>query len=290
LVFIDLLRPRLLALLAATALSISLVACGDDDEDGEGAEAQQLTITVNDKGKGQSTLRAPDTAQAGVVEMTLQNRGKRPHDAQLFRVAGGQTAAQTIAALGRALEGGAALPGWLTYAGGVRPTEAGGSQTATQVLEPGTYYVGDVEGTSGPPDPKAVPKIVVSGELGDAELPEADATVTAVDYDFRAEGLEAGENTILFENAGAQPHHLEAFPILEGKTIEDVEEFAKTEKGKPPVDFEGEAGTTVLEGGTSQLVTLDLKQGDYALLCFISDRQGGPPHVAKGMIAEAQVK
>ena len=34
----------------------------------------------------------------------------------------------------------------------------------------------------------------------------------------------------------------------------------------------------------------DLKPGKYALLCFISDRQGGPPHIAKGMITEATVR
>ena len=34
----------------------------------------------------------------------------------------------------------------------------------------------------------------------------------------------------------------------------------------------------------------NLKKGSYALLCFIPDRQGGPPHVAKGMVSEAKVE
>jgi hypothetical protein len=283
--------PSLLALLVAAAALAA--GCGDDDDDGEdggGAEAQALAITVADKGKNQSTLKAPTSADAGLVEITLENRGKRLHDAQLFRVAGGQTAAETLAALGKSLQAGAPLPGWLTYAGGVQATKGGGSETVTQALEAGTYYVGDIEGTSGPPNPSTVPRIVVSGEVGDAELPETDATASAFEYGFEAEGLKSGKNLVLFENSGDEPHHLEAFPLLPGRTIEDVKAFVKTEKGKPPVNFNQEVVTTILEGGTSQLVNLELEPGKYALLCFISDREGGPPHAVKGMVSEANVE
>ncbi len=39
------------------------------------------------------------------------------------------------------------------------------------------------------------------------------------------------------------------------------------------------------------MVDVDLtKSGKYAALCFIPDRQGGPPHVAKGMVSELTVK
>jgi hypothetical protein len=46
----------------------------------------------------------------------------------------------------------------------------------------------------------------------------------------------------------------------------------------------------VIEGGESQLVTADLEPGRYALLCFISDRQGGPPHAVKGMVDELEIE
>jgi hypothetical protein len=45
----------------------------------------------------------------------------------------------------------------------------------------------------------------------------------------------------------------------------------------------------VLAGGTRENLPLDLKPGRYALLCFASDRAGGPPHVAKGMLDEVTV-
>ncbi len=40
-----------------------------------------------------------------------------------------------------------------------------------------------------------------------------------------------------------------------------------------------------------QVTDIELKQpGKYALICFIQDRKGGPPHVMKGMIKEVEVQ
>ena len=36
--------------------------------------------------------------------------------------------------------------------------------------------------------------------------------------------------------------------------------------------------------------TLDLEPGRYVLYCFITDREGGPPHAFKGMIDEVEVE
>jgi hypothetical protein len=47
--------------------------------------------------------------------------------------------------------------------------------------------------------------------------------------------------------------------------------------------------TAVIDGGEEQLTEIELESGSYALLCFIPDRAGGPPHVAKGMISGATV-
>jgi hypothetical protein len=47
----------------------------------------------------------------------------------------------------------------------------------------------------------------------------------------------------------------------------------------------------VAEGGLKQVVELELpKAGKYALICFVADRRGGPPHAAKGMVSEVAVK
>lgn len=60
---------------------------------------------------------------------------------------------------------------------------------------------------------------------------------------------------------------------------------------EPPLDFSNVAYTARIDGGTKQITELELaRKGKYALLCFVSDRKGGPPHVAKGMVAEITVR
>jgi hypothetical protein len=69
-----------------------------------------------------------------------------------------------------------------------------------------------------------------------------------------------------------------------------VREFAKTQKGENPLIEKGATGTGLLDGGRSQAVDLNLPKGNIALICFVSDREGGPPHVAKGMLSGATVE
>ena len=293
-------RLRWIAALALAAAAMLLVACGDDDDDstsaGEASDTQKLAFTISDASpgptaQGKSSVKGPATAETGLAEITLENTSKLPGGLALIRTTGEHSAAEVVKAVGATFFGGTPTPEWLFSAGGVPETPPGASATVTQLLEPGTYWAVNGPQLQGLPNPRAVPAMKVTGEESDAELPAANTTVTAGEYTFQTEGLKAGKETILFENAGAQPHHLLAFPILKGRTIEDVKAFATSNSGKnPPIDFEAGTGTEVLEGGTSQLVTLDLEKGRYALICFISDRQGGPDHAKKGMVVETEVK
>jgi hypothetical protein len=125
----------------------------------------------------------------------------------------------------------------------------------TQVLEPGTYYAFDTEGSSGPPDAKSVASTEVSGEESDEEL-EADGTISAFEYDFEGDDLSSDQTEILFENRGTQPHHIVYSPLKDGTTVEDVEEFFENEKGPFPLNEKATKNTAVIEGGESQLVAL----------------------------------
>jgi hypothetical protein len=284
---VDRVRPfrRALAFATATALATTgLAACGGGDDD-----AQTVDISVTEKGKA-SEITAPESVEAGLTEITLTNNGKTGHDMTLIRLEGDRSAADAVQGLAAAIEG-KPFPEWFFAGGGVSVTAPGKSRTVTQVLQPGTYYAFDTEQLQGPPDPKTVPAIEVTGEASDDELPEAESgEIQTIDYGFKASGLKAGNNEFLFTNAGAQPHFIEAQPLKEGATIEDVEKAFKS-NGQPPLEEQDVQTTAVLEGGDSQLVTLNLKPGKYALLCFISDRQGGPPHsIGKGMIGVAEVE
>lgn len=265
------------AFFVAAALMAGGSACGEE-------EAQSLTFEVGPSGE----ITGPSSAEAGLAEITLDNGGKGEADLQLIRAEAGRTAEDVVEGLSKAIKG-EPFPSWFFAGGGIGAIRAGENRTVTQVLEPGTYYAFNTEG-DGPPDPKSVPEIKVSGEASADELGEGDATVSAVDYGFETEELPAGRVEVAFENSGEEPHHLIASPIVGDSTAKDVESFFKTEKGKPPLQEKGTQATAVLEGGESQLVTLDLKPGRYALYCFITDREGGPPHVFKGMVDEVEVR
>lgn len=268
-----------IALIAATALA----ACGGGDSD----EAQTLSFKAEGKGKSVA-FTAPEAAEAGLAEITMTNDSDSNADLQLIRVEGDHSPAEVVSGLGKAIQG-KAFPDWFFAAGGIGTLEPGESATVTQVLQPGKYYAFSTEG-SGAPDPKTVPVTEVTGEESDEEIDEADGTVEASEYVFETDGLPSGATEIAFDNAGAQPHHLIASPLKGDATAEDVEKFFKTEQGAPPLEEKGTKSTAVLEGGEGQLVTLDLEPGRYALYCFITDRQGGPPHAFKGMIDEVEVK
>ena len=141
--------------------------------------------------------------------------------------------------------------------------------------------------------PDDLTKFTVTGD-SDAELPEADGTVSAVEYSFSGEGLKAGEQTLLLDNQGGTWHHFLASKLNDGATIEQAKEFLERQGqggGPPPLDIENSAvESTVIDGGRSELVTANLETGSYAFFCFVSDKQtGGPPHVVKGMVSEVEV-
>jgi hypothetical protein len=266
-------------LAVAVMAAIGFVACGGEDE------TQGLTFTISGEGKG-AKLDGPSSADVGLAEITLTNESDRDGEAQLIRVEGDRTPEEVTKGLKAAMEG-EAFPEWFFAGGGVGTTEAGKSRTVTQVLEPGTYYAFDTE--AGPPDAASVPTFEISGEASD-ETVEADETVDAFEYEFEAEPLPSGEVEVAFDNTGDEPHHLLASRLTGDSTAEDVEQFFESEKGKPPFEEKGFQSTAVIEGGEGQLVTLDLKPGRYVLFCFISDRQGGPPHALKGMVDEVEVE
>jgi len=273
-------RAACFALVALAAFGIA--ACGSSNE-----ETQSLTFTIGEEGKA-AKLSGPTSADTGLAEITLKNDGKAEGDMQLVRTEGKHSAEEAIQGLEAASEG-KALPDWFLAGGGIGTTAAGESQTVTQVLEPGTYYAFNTESTQGRPTPASIPAIEVSGESSD-ETVEADQTVDAFEYGFKAQQLSSGKTEIAFQNTGDQPHHLLAAPLIGDATAADVERALQSKKGKPPIDEEDFHSTAVLEGGEGQLVKLDLKPGRYAFFCFVTDRQGGTAHALEGMIDEVEVK
>lgn len=249
-----------------------------------------LTITETEAGKRLSVVISGDK-RPGVTEITFRNQGKKPHSAQLIGVRGMHSAADPKRVFA-ATSDGKPIPDWFRAAGDVGTTGPGETSTVTQELGSGTYYVVDDEDDDNI-DTGGLTKLEISGDRSGGSLSASGAKVTAIDYGFKTSGLKAGRNTVLFDNTGKEPHHVVAAPINPGKTIADVRKAVQSEQqpeGPPPADFENGVSTSVIDGGRKLAAELELKRGKYALLCFIADRDGGPPHVAKGMVSEATIE
>ena len=281
-----------LGALALVAASLVLAACGEDDDAEQAAAAtpNKLAITASEAGK-QSRLSVTRSVPAGLVTAELTNTGKVFHEAQLIRLDAGHTPDEALRVI--ASEG-APSPAWIHAAGGTGPAPPGGSSSATQRLRPGNYIVYDAPFMNeGRGVQFGVATFKVDGQADGRELPKSTAKVEAYEYGFRASGLRTGNNTIEFSNTGEEPHHLIAAPYKSGATLAAVRRaFTRERSGaEQPLDFEHTSYTARIDGGTKQITELHLdKPGRYALLCFVSDREGGPPHVAQGMITEFTVR
>jgi hypothetical protein len=278
---------RSAAVLAIAAVGgVVLASCGGDDDDAA-SDPNSLQVTASG-GKADMSFEV-DVAElpAGATEIELVNDSKVEIDGQLIYTADEHSDDEVIAEYGKAQQG-EPFAEWFEAGGGPGATPPGESSTVTQELQTGNYYV---VGSSGGPPTTPLARIELTDD-GDAELPEADETVEAADYSFSGE-LTAGPNSLLLENNGEEWHHFLAARLLDGSTIEDARKFFETEEGPPPFELganqSGEVQSTVLEGGASQIVNADLVAGTYAFYCFVSDKEGGPPHVVEGMVSEVEV-
>jgi plastocyanin len=300
--------------LAVLALGSFLVACGDDDDTtaasgddttattagGGDAKANDIpTVTfgaTDDVAAKKFTFDVPSDIKGGAVTVQVDNKGKEVHDLQFVKASSGHTLADLLKVVDSEET---PTPDWLATAAGVGSTAPGTKNEATVDLEPGTYWYFCTESSGDGPNSVSHAANGMAGELtvgpdSGAELPDTDASITASEYKFDVEGVKAGENTFTFENAGKMLHHVLAAPIADGKTFDDVKTFLASEgepSGPPPIDFENLAATAVVGPGQSEVATWNLKPGKYALFCFMTDyNTAGPPHLAKGMLQELDVK
>jgi hypothetical protein len=281
----DLVRRMAPLAVAVAATALIAAGCGGDD-DGGSSEATSVAIEATG-GKQSLTFTAPAEVPAGVAEIELTNSSELDEvDAQLVYASEDRSDTDVLHEA-NAVVVGQPVADWFKAAGGVGPTLKGETGTVTQELQEGTYYVVGGEGPFRPP----LTKFTVTPAEDGGELPGTEGVVTASEYEFTAEGLKAGTNPVLLENAGSQWHHFLASRLAEGASVEDAELYLKAQLGERPfADGPDGADSAVLEGGTAQVVDLELEPGRYAFYCFISDRQGGDPHVAKGMVSEVTVE
>lgn len=254
---------------------------------------------------------APDELEAGLVELSFTNEGTVGHEFGLVEL--GDTDIDTFMTdFPPVLEGGpfpeyvdeVAVPAdidpgesvetsFLLTEGnyvlfcaldGKAPEDGATTTTGAEGGPPGEGETGPLHFTVGMIQPLSV----TAGSVG--ELPEADSSIVAKDYGFDVD-VKAGEQTVSFTNDGPeQIHHAVFFPFAEGvdaaRAEEVLGEFLASEGSGPPppeLDFaaaEGLHDTGIFSTGLGQTITETFESGrTYAVVCFLSDRSGGPPHV-----------
>ena len=301
---------------ALLSLSMLVAACGDDDDTetgtsdteetteteettadptdetseeagGEGASASSLELTLTDDG----LEGLPDSIPGGALEVTLALEGSREYATIDFtKVDQGVTPEQFAEGFMPVFEGGP-FPEFVQTSAGMPEVGPGESVTSTILLEPGAYIVwheGLTEDEDAPPP--IVGTAVEVTEGGDAELPDGDGEIVARDYDFEVDV--SGPGTMVFRNEGPdQLHH--AVLVDFGTNSPEVAEQAigplvQSGEDDPPPDIEGfdmeqvnfdMAGSGVFGPGLGGTFEAEVTPGNtYAVVCFISDRAGGPPH------------
>lgn len=267
-----------LVLLAAVSL---ISACGGDDDE-ESAEARRLAIELSGSGKN-LRFSVPKSVPAGLARIEFTNSARGDHGAQLVSVDAGHTVDEGLRAGGAWGERGRPLPSWVNLVGGVGTVKSGQTGSVTQQLPAGNYAVLDL-------DSNTTAKFRVTGDGAEDEPPSASSRIEATEYEFDSRGLTSGRNRVRYDNAGREPHFVEGLRIKPGKTIADIRKFLRDEKGPEPFTQSGLFVSAITDGGVSQTLELDLRPGKYALICFVPDRKGGPPHAVKGMVSEATVR
>lgn len=256
--------------------------------------ANTLTIEATEPAAGRYAISVPPTAVAGPARIHFTNRGTLPHDAQLMRVSGNQTA-QDVTATIRA--DGAPTPDWLHYEGGVGTLGHGRSADTDLTLVAGHYFVVDTgideDGIALAAAGAIATMDVVDGVHAKPSTATVTATITAADYGFVVQGIKAGTATVRFVNAGSQPHQFEAAPIRVGRALDDVRRSlaadGSSQEQASPIDLSNAVWVSAIDAGKSEIATVTFRPGRYAFFCLLHDRQGGPAHVLLGMLQEVLV-
>ena len=283
-------RRTLRCVLAAAVAMTLLGACGDDDDEAASSEPTELKVTVTEVGD-QVKLDLPTTIEGGVVNLTFTNSGQGVHSLQFVKVADGHTVADVIAFIPTT---GAPVPDWISEGGGIGTVAPGQTGTATFELSDGRHIVWDDE-TGGPDDKNngtrgGIAQLDVEGD-GEGDLPDAVGTISAKEYEFTVQNLKPGKTTVRFENTGKEFHHFIAGPITADNTLDDVKAYFAAEGQSRSSAPRLREGCRVAGDGTGpRWCRPHPPAGNYAMVCFINDRAGGPPHFTLGMIQQVHCR
>jgi hypothetical protein len=234
---------------------------------------------------------APKTIKSGTSTWRLVNDGKELHHLTVIRLDKGKTAKDFMAFMKKPN----GPPTWMTDVGGPNAAVPGGTTEATMTLEPGNYVLVCFIPSAGKPVLHVmkgmIGELTVLPEKSDASPPVADATVRLDDYTFTiSKPLTPGHHVVNVVNDAAQSHELVLVELAPGKTIAAFVDWAEKEMMKGPPPGRPVGGISGMAKGRSGSFPVDLKAGNYGMICFVPDAKDGKPHWLHGMTKQFVVK
>jgi len=229
----------------------------------------------------------PSSIPAGPTLFHLTDEGKELHHLTLVKLNQGKTLTDFTS-----LPPGP-FPKWAVFMGGPNtPTPQHGYVEDVVNLTPGHYaalcVIPDSKGKPHMMD-GMVKALTVTPSKEKRAMPAADLTLTLASYSFKfSKPVTAGKHIVRIINHGDQPHEAVIFQLAPGKRGEDIADWVtKGMQGPPP--GAPVAGITAEAPKHSNTLIMDLKPGEYAVMCFMPDAKDGKPHIAHGMIYNFKV-
>ena len=269
-------------------LAVMFTACGDDADDGTAASTSTTATTAAGS--------TGDVVQycAGVLQ--IETVGEPDID---FESASEEEVAEAVKQLAREQ-----YQPLAEEVQAVAPDEIAAEVDTLVAAVDELALTGDFEAAFETPEVAAAEERVHAFDLANCGWDQVD--VTAVDYAF--EGVDAtyepGPVSFELSNEGEELHELVLLRRNEGVT-ESFQEILDSgeEEGMTKVTS---LGGTFATPGEGDYVVAELEPGEYAAVCFIPvgstpdavaaaeesgvEPEGGPPHFARGMLAELTVE
>ncbi len=262
--------------LSALAFLVGCIGCRDLGQRVSGP-APTLTVIARD-----FSFEGPDSIAAGLTTLRLINLGHWNHQALLFKVPSGHSAAEVREALSKGAE-----PGWaILPVGGPGPTASGDTTNATMILEPGTYTIICFFIGGGAPHFVAgmVKDFRVTGSVpAGTREPEPDVTIELKDYGFGiSRPPTPGPTRLGVTNRGPQDHELMIFRLLVPHDSTGLTEWLAGRRPEAPM-MRAVGGFSGLPAGGHGTTDIVFAPGTYLLFCDTPDETDGRPHRSHGM-------
>lgn len=228
----------------------------------------------------------PDSIPAGPTLFHLTDEAGQLHHMTIVKFAPGKSLADLTA-----LPPGP-FPAWAVFMGGPNsPMPMGGQDEDILDLSPGQYAaICLIPGSDGKPHMMdgMVKAFTVTPSADKGAMPATDLTLGLVNYAFEfSQAPTAGHHVIRVVNDGTLAHEAEIFRLQPGKTGEDILKWVTTGMQGPPPGAPV-AGIAPEAPGKKNILMIDFRRGDYAVICFVPGKDG-KPHAAHGMIYNFKV-